>query len=346
MVALKPSEIEAFVRRPSERAAVVLVYGPDDGLVAERAAALVKAAAGKADDPFSLVRLDGAEVVADPARLVDEATTVSLFGDRRVVWVRDCGARNVLPAVLPLLDHPAGGSLVVIEAGDLKKGTGLRKKVEEHPTAVAIPCWADTAQDIARLIDQVMKEAKLDIDRDAREALEAHLGADRLASRGELRKLCLYAHGQARVTLADVAAIVGDASAFAMDELIDAVAGGAVADADLTLRKLEASGTHPSVAGTMLIRHFQLLERARAEIGPGRTASDVVERLQPPIFFRRRPAITRQLGLWTKDRLARALDHLDEMMRQTRSKPHLAESIVSDAILKLARAAAAGAARR
>lgn len=340
MVALRPSEVEPFVRRPSDRAPVVLVYGPDDGLVAERAAAIVKSAAGKADDPFSLVRLDGAEVVSDPARLVDEATTVSLFGNKRIVWVRDCGGRNILPAVQPLLDRPDTGSLVVIEAGDLKKGTGLRKKVEDHATAIAIPCYADTAQDIARLIDQELKEAGLDIDRDAREALEALLGADRLASRGELRKLCLYAHGAGRVTHADVAAIVGDASAFAMDELIDAVAGGDVAAADLTLRKLEASGTHASVAGTMLIRHFQLLERARAEVGPGRGAAEVVERLQPPIFFRRRPAIARQLGLWSRERLARALDHLDEMMRQTRQKPHLVDAIVSEATLKLARAAA------
>jgi DNA polymerase-3 subunit delta len=132
MVALKPSEIEPFVRRPSDRAAVVLVYGPDDGLVAERAGAIVRTAAGKADDPFSLVRLDGAEIVSDPARLVDEATTVSLFGSRRVVWVRDCGARNVLPAVQPLLDRPDTGSLVVIEAGDLKKGTGLRRSEERR----------------------------------------------------------------------------------------------------------------------------------------------------------------------------------------------------------------------
>ena len=347
MVALKPSEIDPFLRRPSERATLVLVYGPDDGLVAERAAALVKTAAGKADDPFSLVRLDGADVAADPARLIDEATTVSLFGDRRVVWVRDGGARNLLPAVQPLLDRPDTGSLVVIEAGDLKKGTGLRKKVEDHPSAFAIPCYADSAQDIARLIDQTLKEARLTATPDAREALEAHLGADRLASRGELRKLVLYAHGNAEITLADVAAIVGDASAFAMDELIDSVAGGDLVAADRTLSRLEASGTPSSVAGTMLIRHFQMLERARAEVGPGRSAAEVVERLQPPIFFRRRPEIVRQLGLWSRERLARALDHLDDMMLRARQKPHLADAIVSEATLKIARAAAqAGAARR
>ncbi len=345
MTTLKASEIDGFVRRPPDRVSLILVYGPDDGLVAERATALVKAASGKADDPFSLVRLDGADIASDPARLVDEAGTVSLFGSRRVVWVRDCGARNILPAVQPLLDGPIGGSLVVLEAGDLKKGTGVRKKVEDHPSAVAIPCYADSAEDIARLIERELKDAGLSIDRDAREALETHLGGDRMASRGELRKLCLYAMGRTTVTLADVVAIVGDASAFALDELLDAAAGGDIPAADRILAKLGASGTHPSVAGTMLIRHFQLLERIRAEITAGRTAADVVAGLQPPIFFRRRPAVLRQISLWSADRIARALSILDEAMWKSRQMPHLSEAVLGNAVLTLARAARAGVRR-
>jgi len=345
MAALKASEIDAFLRKPSDRVSLVLVYGPDDGLVAERATAIVRATTGKTDDPFSLTRLDGAEIASDPARLIDEAGTVSLFGSRRVVWVRDCGARNILPAVQPLLDGPLSGSLVVLEAGDLKKGTGVRKKVEDHPTAVAIPCYADSAEDIARLIERELKEAGLTIDRDAREALEGHLGGDRMASRGELRKLCLYAHGRSTVTLADVVAIVGDASAFALDELYDATAGGDVATADRVLTRLEASGTPAAVAGTMLIRHFQLLERIRAEIATGRTAADVVAGLQPPIFFRRRPAILRQISLWSADRLARALNVLDEAMWRSRQMPHLSDAVIGNAVLLLARVAQTAARR-
>ena len=274
MAVLKSSEIDVFLAKPSDRVTLVLVYGPDDGLVTERATQLVRTAAPGADDPFSLVRLEGADLVSDPARLVDEARTVSLFGARRVVWVRDCGARNLLPAVQPLLDEPAVGSLVVLEAGDLKKTAPLRKRIEDHSSALALPCYADGAQDLARLVDREIRDAGLTIDADAREALEALLGRDRMATRGELRKLCLYVQGTGRVTLADVRAIVGDASALAVDELVDAVAGGDPATADRLLGRLEASGTPPSVAGTMLQRHFQLLERLRAEVTAGRKADD------------------------------------------------------------------------
>jgi DNA polymerase-3 subunit delta len=341
MTVLKSSEIDAFVRKPGDRATIALVYGPDDGLVTERAAALVKAASGGDDDPFSLVRLEGADLVADPARLVDEARTVSLFGNRRVVWVRDCGARNILPAVQPLLDDPAAGSLVVLEAGDLKKTAPLRRKVEDHAVAVALPCYADGAQDIARLVDRELADAGLAIDRDARETLEAHLGGDRMASRGEIRKLCLYAHGADRIRLADVHAIVGDAAALAIDELVDAVAGGAPDAVDGLLGRLVSSGSSAPATAAALQRHFQMLERLRAEVSATRKPADVVAAVQPPIFFRRRAEIARQIGLWTPDRLRRATAVLDEAVLRTRRIPQLATAILSEAALTLARAARA-----
>ncbi|MCE1235342.1 MAG: DNA polymerase III subunit delta [Hyphomicrobiales bacterium] len=341
MAVLKPGEIDPFLRKPSERVGVVLIWGSDDGLVTERASALVATASGGGDDPFSLVRLDGGELVADPARLVDEARTVSLFGNRRVVWVRDCGARNLLPAVQPLLDEPSPGSLVVLEAGDLKKTSPLRKKIEDHPTALALACWADDARDLARLVDRELADARLSIDRDAREALEAHLGGDRMASRGEIRKLCLYAHGRDRIVLADVAAIVGDASALAFDEFVDAVAGGEPSVVDRLLGRLEASGTPPAVAGAMLQRHFQLLERLRADMSGGRKPVDVVAAAQPPIFFRRRAEVARQVGLWTPDRLRRAAAIIDDALLRTRRMPALASAVLSDAALTLSRAARA-----
>ncbi len=341
MVALKASEVPRFLQKPTERAPVVLVFGPDEGLVSERARSIVTASSGGVDDPFSLVRMTGADVSEDPARLIDEASTLSMFGNRRVVWLREPGRANILAAIEPLLARTDLQSLVVVEAGDLKKGTGLRKRIEDHPMAVAIACYADNATDLGRLIEEEAKLAGLRIEPAARQALEALLGSDRLASRGEVRKLCLYAHGKGTIEEGDVAAIVGDASAFAMDELIDAVAGGDPAAADGVFRRLQAAGTHPSAVGSMLIRHFHALQRGRATVESGTNASDVVERMQPPIFSRRRPEVVKQLGLWPMPRIERALVLIDEAMLQSRLKPSLAGSIIGDAMLQLARAARA-----
>lgn len=343
MVALKSaSEIDLFLRKAPAGAALVLIFGTDDGLVAERGRALVKAATGGVDDPFLLVKLSGSDLVGDAARLADEAFTMPMFGGRRVVWLREPGRANVAGALEPLFEATDLPSLVVVEAGDIKKGTGLRKLFEEHPRAVAIECRADDAQALERLIEEELKRAGLTIDPDARDALEAQLGADRMASRGEVAKLCLYAHGRGRVTLDDVAAIVGDASAFAVDELVDAVAGGDLDTADMVLGKLEKSGTPAHVAGLMVIRHFHALSRMRAEVDAGQRTESVVEGQRPPIFFKRRPATIRQLGIWTQSRIDRALGLLDQAMLQSRLKPPgLGSAALSDTFLQIARAARA-----
>src|SRR5882762_10113694 len=245
MVALKSAEIESFVARPDPARAVVLIFGPDAGLVSERADAIIRASIDDPSDPFALVRLDGDALASDPARLADEAAAIPLFGGRRAIRVR-AGSRNILPAVEGVLAAPLRDCRVVIEAGDLKRGAALRNVCERAKTAVAIPCYADADRDLGRLIDEELRGDNLTISADARAALVPLLGGDRRASRAELRKLVLYATGQKQIEVDDVIAVVADASALALDALVDAAFAGRIAEVEKEFSKASVAGTNPT----------------------------------------------------------------------------------------------------
>src|SRR5215470_5206974 len=200
MVALKSHQVDAFVAKPTQP--VVLVFGPDSGLVRERAEALIRASVDDVSDPFSLARLDGDDLAAEPSRLVEEANTVPLFGGRRAVWVK-VGSRNIAPAVDALLAAASPDCRVVIEAGDLRRNAPLRVLCERAKNAAALPCYADAERDRARLIDEEMRAAGLALAPDARAALIPLLGGDRAASRSEIQKLALYARGSGQVGIED-----------------------------------------------------------------------------------------------------------------------------------------------
>src|SRR5690606_918412 len=103
----------------------VLIYGPNEGLVRERADILARQVVADLKDPFNVAILTAAEVAADPARLVDEAAAMSLMGGRRVV--RLDGANDAVAAPLQmLLEDIRGDSLVVLAAGDLPPRSALR----------------------------------------------------------------------------------------------------------------------------------------------------------------------------------------------------------------------------
>lgn len=335
MVAVRPGDVEATLSRLDPLRPVLLLFGPDSGLVRERARAYLARAAEGSDDPFGLVRLDGDEISGDPGRLVDEAGTVALFGGRRVVSLR-VGARNVMPAVEALLAAPPAQAIIVIEAGDLKRGVGLRALCESSPHALAIACYADTERDIARLIDTMTAEAGIAIDRDARAELADLLGGDRMASRGEIAKLLLYAAGEPRITGAHVRAIVGDASGLALDEIADATFAGQPAEMAVAFAKATGEGMRADIVLGAVCRTAQTLHQMRLGVEAGGSVERAVEGARPAIHFRRKPLIEKALRNWSAARLEAALFALDDALLAARRNATLGPAIAERALLQVA----------
>ena len=138
------------------------MFGPDAGLVRERVDALVRASVDDPNDPFAFVRIEGEDLSANPSRLVEEAHTVPLFGGRRAVLVK-AGARNISAAVETVIAQPSNECRVIIEAGNLSKSAPLRALCEKAKVAAVLPCYADGARDLDRLIDEEMRGANLTI---------------------------------------------------------------------------------------------------------------------------------------------------------------------------------------
>jgi DNA polymerase III subunit delta len=331
VVAVKTSDADAFLAGPAQP--VVLVFGPDAGLVSERVRALIKASVTDPTDPFSLVRIEGDEIAADPGRLIEEAQTIPLTGGPRAVWVK-AGARNIAPAVEALLALGESECRVVIEAGDLRRNAPLRLICERATKAAAVACYPDAERELERLIDSEMRAAKLALKPEARALLVGLLGGDRAASRGELRKLTLYARGTAIVGVEEVAAVVSDASALEVDDLIDAAFAGRSSDVEGQLGKLRTASVSVGSIFFAALRQVAQLHKWRLTIEEGGPFS--VKSLQPPLHFRRHEAVETALRAWTAARLVDAMAELADATLASRRTPALAETIAARAVLTIA----------
>jgi len=337
MAQKKAYEVDSWLARPDPAIQIVLLYGPDRGLVAERA----KAFAGKTglplDDPFSVVRLDGSEVDGQ-GRLLDEARTVPMFSDRRLLWVRNAGAQKGLADDIKVLAaEPARDAIILIEAGDLKKGVGLRATVEAAGNAMALPCYADEAKDIDAVIDDELRKAGMSMTLEARQALRRNLGGDRLASRGEIEKLVLYATGQKEIGLEDVRAMSGDVSGLSFDDAVDAMLEGKVGDFDVAFTRHCQSGGAPFLVLSSAMRQLQAMQVMRGQMeSGGRNAASVVAGARPPVFFSRRKLVEKALDRWSVEALSRALARLQSAVLQTRRRPDLSVPLARQALLGIA----------
>lgn len=335
LVAVKNAEADRFISRPPQNIFLYLVFGPDAGLVSERAKAIAAHAVEDPKDPFQLLRLGGDDLAADPLRLADEANTVPLFGGRRAIWITAQG-KAFTAALEPVLHVPPSDCTIVIEAGALKRDALLRKVCERETRAATIECYPDTIKDLSGLIDRETEAAGLRIDADAKTFLVSLLGQDRLATRSELAKLMLYAHGQGKVKLEDVEAVVADASTLALDAAVNgAFEGDFAAVQDTAARVYSEGGDYNLILGAAL-RHAITLHRMRLDVETGRTSAESGGYSQG---FRRAAAVDKHVRTWNSGRLARAITILNDAIGRCRREPRLSQALTARALWTIALAA-------
>ena len=335
MVALRGKDIDTYLARPDPARPIVLLYGPDAGLVRERAEALIKSVVDDPNDPFSYVKLDGDELSAEPSRLVDEAMTVPLFGGRRAIRVR-AGSRSFAGGVDTLAEMPLKDCRIVIEAGDLRAESPLRKACERAKTAVAIGCYPDGERDLTKLIDDELRAANLRISPEARATLVTLLGGDRQASRNELKKLTLFANGEGEVTLDHVMAVVADASELKLDPIVDGAFAGRAELVENEFAKALVAGTYPGVIVSAAQRQAAWLHKSALAIAEGTPIASLLDGGFPRLHFSRKPLVEIALRNFSVARLAAIIDQLAIAALDMRKQPSLAAAIAQRALLSIA----------
>lgn len=337
MVAIKAHEADRALARLDPACCVILLYGPDSGLVSERAAAVAKRAVDDPLDCFQMVRIDGDSLASDPARLLDEANTIGLFGGRRALRV-SATSRPLLSAVSPLLATPPIDALVVIEAGELQRTNPLRLACEKSPHALAIPCYGDTGRDLGSIIDDIIQKAGKRIARPVRDVLAASLGNDRLVSRQEIEKLVLYCGTDPEIGIEHVTAVIGDSSAREIDTLVDAVFLGQTSLIDVTLSKLSGEGVDGNAILASLLRHVLGLLKSRTAFDNGRTLKESAA-LMRGIPYPRQAAVENAVRNWSATRLQDAVLLLGQTSAQLRKDSELGRIGVTRTLWTLSRQA-------
>ncbi len=335
-------EINPQLNRLSDVYRAVLLFGPNEGLVRERANKVARQIVEDASDPFRISVLDHTALKGEPGLLADEAAAISMTGGRRLVRV-DAAGDNLTGPVDTFLKNPMGDGLVLITAGDMAPRSSLRKLFEAAKNALAIPCYEEDQRSITDLIDEVLAANNLSAEADATAYLSAHLGGDRMVARSELEKLALYmgptSPARRMVTREDVMACIGDSAELAIDEIAVATSGGEIARLDKVLFKAFNTGENPISVIRAVTRRLTRMHLVAGLVAEGMNIDQATRQLQPPVFFKDAGPFRAHLSRWSVRRLSSALALLLDAERDCKTTGFPAEAICARTCLRIANAA-------
>ncbi len=335
-------DIEPFVKNPNPAARVILVYGPDSGLMKERAKTMGLSVVDDINDPFNAVTITSESLSEDPARLSDEANAISMMGGGRLIRVE--GASDKLTNYIKAyLETPNDQALIILEAGELGPRSSLRKLCEKENNAAAVPCYVEDERDLSRLIRETIQGANLNIQPDAIAWLAANISGNRQKARSELDKLITYkGNDNAPITAQEAMEICGESGAAALDEFVYAVAGNQAEKALRLLAQLTEEGIVFMVILRSLQNHFRKLHLTRAAFEQGDAIDMAMKKLQPPIFFKQQNAFKAQVSRFSVGNLSMILERLNSLEADCKKTGAPVDTLCAQTILGISMMRKAG----
>lgn len=331
-------QIRAAMAAPSPDLRLYLLHGPDEAGAAELAAVLARSMGADAER----VDLDGATLRSDPARLGDEAASISLFGGARHIRISGAGDECV-EAVTGLLGAARAGNPVVAIAPTLRSTSRLVKLALESRAAMAFACYVPEGRGAEQLATSIAADHGLRPVGGSAARLVAASGGDRAIITREVEKLALYLDAAPdRIRELDDAALdaVGaDLDEAAAGDAIAALVEGRPDDLGNELHRLAEAGVSPVSWLRQLGGRLRALAEMRAEVDRGTSPSEVVKRHR--VHFREEQATIRALGTWTSAMLGRAIEAASRTEREQRSGHQAGEVTASVWALEAARRIAA-----
>lgn len=299
----------------------VLIYGPDAGLVDELCDKSVELLAVEKDNIFAL---DSNELRDKSDALFAEACTPSMFGGRKIVIISGAGDSD-LKTIRDLVEHPGLDATVIVTAGDLRFGGGLRTLFEGGEKIAAIACYSDDTKTLETLIrNELFTNAGIkQISPDAMTYMLTHLGGDRGITRGFLGKIALYVDDKKTIELDDVEKCLPDTGAANTDDFLYSLTAGHIQQTILALDRLLYDNAEPNMLIRMLDRHFKILLTA------------VVDGQLPRLFWKVSDKFNTAMKIWSESDICTVLTRLNELESQMRTTGMPAEILLRDFALKL-----------
>lgn len=332
--------------RAAREGRIFFFCGPDEAGATGAAAAIV----ALLPDPGDRIELTGGELRSDPARLGDEARSISLFGGARHIYVRATGddAHDAVRLLLETIDagEGEGACPVLIVAGSATDKSRTAKLLEKRGDALVGMFYPPDLATVASEVGRMAGAAGLKMTGALHERIARGCGLDLRLAQSEIDKLALYCDASPQaprtVTAEDLAAIGAATEEEGFAPLVNAVLSGNAARVSSELRRMRELSL--GAVGVLLAfeRRAAQLAQLAGRLGPRGNIAEFIEgeRRSGRVFWRDASDLKVQLATWRGARLERLVRRLAATHRALLGNSAAAETLLAQELTEIARRAA------
>ena len=270
---------------------VFLIYGENEGLKKEIISKIKKNHSGKE------IKYDESQILKNAAEFYSQIKNNSLFEEKKIFLLERCTDR--ISEIVMEICEDITEDLIIINCGVLEKKSKLRKNIEDSKNAVIIPTYKDNSQSLINIAKALFNEKKINISHETLNLLISRCNGDRGYLKHELEKISNYLSDKRIISLKEISTLTNLSENYSASELVDASLSKNVKKTCEILNENNYSHEDTFLILRVFLQKTKKLLNLLENLNAEKSIEKVVSEYRPPIFWKDKPVIERQLKIWS-----------------------------------------------
>ncbi len=292
-------------RKKFDKQNIFLVYGENEGLKNEIIELLKKNLSGIVE------KYDETQIINNHVMFYEKLLNQSLFEKEKIIIVNRC-SEKFYGIIESLIEKISPDIKIILDASPLEKKSKLRNLFEKSKELIVIPTYKDTSVSLTEIAKKFFYNYKISISQETINLLVNRCNGDRGHLKNELDKILIYIQDKKSVNLEEIYKLTNLSENFDINELVDT----SLSKNTLKTNEILNESNYKLEDGILILRTF--LQRAKRLLNLYEKYSEdvsydsLINNYVPPIFWKEKPIIKRQLECWSKSKIKDLIININE----------------------------------
>ena len=299
---LKSFEIE---KKNFSKFKLFVIYGENEGLKKEIISKIKKNYNNK------VIIYEEEQILKNKDFFFSEIKNKSLF-DENKTFIIERSSEKISETVMDL-DQNFLDDIIILNCGVLDKKSKLRNFIEKSNNAVIIATYKDNSQSLINIAKEFFLKNKISVSYETLNLLVNRCSGDRGNLKNELEKVSNYLCDKKVLSMKEISTLTNLAENYSASELVDASLSKNLKKTQEILNENNYANEDTFFILRVFLQKAKKILSLLEKIENKSDIEKVISEHRPPIFWKDKPVIKKQLELWSYKKMSNLIQKLNHI---------------------------------
>tara|TARA_Y100001936_G_scaffold251553_1_gene307960 strand:- start:1792 stop:2769 length:978 start_codon:yes stop_codon:yes gene_type:complete len=259
-----------------------------------------------------ILKYDESEILNNAEEFISSLLTKSLFENKKLIIISRVTDKFYV-LITEVLEKMLAGVKIIIKCSNLEKKSKLRSLFEKEDQIICTPVYEDDTRSLNLIIQNSLKEYKLNISQEMRNILIERSKGDRINLKNELLKLKNLSITKKKLNIEDVIKLSNLAENYSVFELSDNYLAKNTKKISNILNENNYSTEDCILIIRTILSKSKRLLKIKSEIDNNRNIDQVLSNFKPPIFWKEKDIVKKQAQSWSTEEVKEIIFKINEL---------------------------------